>query len=167
MELSRIGSLIRHRRKECNLSQAALADRMGIGDKKTISEWENGKYPKLENVIALSKALGCEPEYLLGCVEHPSVTTSWIAEEIPLSGEAIDALRGLKKECDKRKYDNALNDEALMTQYLIDGIVQYLVVDQFGGGANDTLMTLAFGLVRSIHSFTGICKLVTSLIYSL
>lgn len=152
MELSTIGALIRHRRKECHLSQAALAEKMGIGDKSTISDWENGKFPKLENIVSLANALDCDPEYLLGCVEHPSVTTSWIAEQIPLSSKTIDSLRGLKEECDNRKEDNALTDDSLMTLFLADCLNQFVVIDQYAGGSNETLLDLAFGYVKAIKT---------------
>ena len=101
MDLSTIGFRIRERRKKLNMTGSALAEEIGISDKKTISTWENGKIPKLENIILLADALKCDPEYLLGCVDHPKVETAWISEKIPLSDKAIEYLmwiKGLEKK---------------------------------------------------------------------
>lgn len=116
MDLSKTGKRIREKRGK--MSQSALAEKIGISDKKTISAWENGAIPKLENIQALAKAFECEPEYLLGCVEHPNVTTSWIAEQIPLSGEAIEYLRWLKTACD----DGTMEEHKLQSG-MIDAII--------------------------------------------
>lgn len=93
MDLSTIGERIRCKRKDEKMSQDTLAEKIGISDKRTISDWENGKnIPKLENIIKLADALGCDPEFLVGSVEKPTITTSWIAEKIPLSEKAINYL---------------------------------------------------------------------------
>lgn len=118
MDLSKTAERIKKRRNELHLKGSELAEKALISDKSTISAWENGKIPKLENIIALSKALDCSPEYLLGCVEHPDVTTSWIAEQIPLSEEAIEYLRWLKKACG----DGTMEEHELQ-RGMIDAII--------------------------------------------
>lgn len=118
MDLSKTAERIKKRRNELHLKGSELAEKALISDKSTISAWENGKIPKLENIIALSKALDCSPEYLLGCVEHPDVTTSWIAEQIPLSEKAIEYLRWLKKAC-----DDGTMEEHQLQKGMIDAII--------------------------------------------
>lgn len=118
MDLSKTAERIKKRRNELHLKGYELAEKALVSDKSTISNWENGAIPKLENIISLSKALECEPEYLLGCVEHPDVTTSWIAEQIPLSEEAINYLRWLKVACD----DGTMEEHELQ-RGMIDTII--------------------------------------------
>lgn len=41
MDQQKIGAFIAHRRKELNLTQKELADKLGITD-RAVSKWENG-----------------------------------------------------------------------------------------------------------------------------
>lgn len=119
MKLSDIGNAIRHERNECGLTQTELAEKMGISDKKTISQWENGStIPKLTNIVALSEALNCSPEHLLGFIEEKNVETHWIAERIPLSEEAIEYLLWLKKAC-----DDGTMEEHQLQKGMIDAVI--------------------------------------------
>lgn len=67
MNQERIGKFIATKRKELNLTQKELADKLYVTD-KTISRWENGNYmPDLSNIIILSDILGVSTyELLLG-----------------------------------------------------------------------------------------------------
>ncbi len=65
MKNETIGMRIRKRRKELRLTQAALGSKIGVKG-GAISQWEDDKTsPKGENLIALSQAMGCVPEFLL------------------------------------------------------------------------------------------------------
>ena len=53
------------RREELGLSQAQLADRMGVSQ-QTVSRWEGGRViPEPNRIVALSKVLRLEEERLL------------------------------------------------------------------------------------------------------
>ena len=67
MNQEKIGRFISSKRKELNLTQKELADKLYVTD-KTISRWENGNYmPDLSNIIVLSDILGVSTyELLLG-----------------------------------------------------------------------------------------------------
>lgn len=67
MNQEKIGKFISEKRKELNLTQKELADKLYVTD-KTISRWENGNYmPDLSNIIVLSDILGVSTyELLLG-----------------------------------------------------------------------------------------------------
>lgn len=53
------------RRQELGLTQAQIAEALGI-DQAAVSRWESGMYlPKGRNLIALAKLLNCSPEKLL------------------------------------------------------------------------------------------------------
>lgn len=65
MNINRIGNFISEKRKEKNLTQAQLAEKLGVSN-KTISKWENGKcmpdYGIIEN---LCKELGITIQELI------------------------------------------------------------------------------------------------------
>ena len=67
MNQEKIGKFIATKRKELNLTQKELADKLYVTD-KTISRWETGAYmPDLSNIIILSDILGVSTyELLLG-----------------------------------------------------------------------------------------------------
>lgn len=113
MDLSKSGKRIKEMRKKRGLTQTELASKLlGIDTdrgKSKISEYEHGKNLTLKNIQELAKALECDPDYLLGCINHPDITTSWIAEKIPLSREAIEALEALGYNLSEYSdYDSAL-----------------------------------------------------------
>lgn len=165
MDISKTGERIKKLRKAKDNGKGWTLERLAQeldpfnpssdGGKSKLSKWENGKaHPVDKNQIRtlerLASVLGCEPEYLLGCVEHPTVTTSWIAEQIPLSGTTIDELRNLKMECDERKNNDVLSDEALLTQCLAETVVLYMIRDQEHDGVNETLLSLVYRLIGAL-----------------
>lgn len=100
MDLSLTGKRIKERREALKMTQGMLAEQLdGIksdGGKSKISKYEHGVVPPLDVIQKLAYILKCDPEYLLGCVDHPSVTASWIAEQLPLSDEVIAYLMWVK-----------------------------------------------------------------------
>ncbi len=92
MKLS-IGENIRNYRKKNDLTQEALADRLGV-TYQSVSRWEKGStYPDLELLPAISEILGISVDELLGM---PSI------EKEKKAKEAFDELR---RECMKKDYD--------------------------------------------------------------
>ena len=62
----RLGANVRRRRERRGLSQAGLAAALGR-DRSTVSRWEAGeRLPTVPALLALARALGCEPGALLG-----------------------------------------------------------------------------------------------------
>ena len=161
MDISKTGERIKKLRKAKGWTLERLGHELDPHNpsdnkgKSKLSKWETGKtHPVDKNQIRtlerLASVLGCEPEYLLGCVEQPTVTTSWIAEQIPLDGPAIDELRKLKMECDERKNNDVLVDGALLTQSLAETVLLYMIRDQEHDGANETLLELAYRLIGAL-----------------
>ena len=69
MDYNKIGTFITNERKEKNLTQAKLAEKLFVSE-KTISKWENGTSdPSTSNLIALAKLYGVSVEQLLGCLK--------------------------------------------------------------------------------------------------
>lgn len=129
MDLSIIAENIYKRRKKLDMSQAELAEKMGLGKngQRSISAWESGQLPKLENIIKLADALRCDPEHLLGFDAHPHVTTPWIAEQIQFEEDVIEALIDLKCECDECGEDDPISHESHMKALLLNTIVEYIL----------------------------------------
>ncbi len=72
-----IRDLIRVARRKAGLSQAALADRLGI-NKSAVAQWETGDTkPTNENMAALKLEIGFDPGFL-------------VAEGAPYAGELIE-----------------------------------------------------------------------------
>ena len=62
----RLGADVRRRRERRGLSQAALGAAVGW-DRTTVCRWEAGeRLPTVPALLALARALGCEPGALLG-----------------------------------------------------------------------------------------------------
>ncbi len=88
-----IGENIRNFRKKNDLTQDALADRLGV-TYQSISRWENGTtYPDLELIPAIAEVLAVTVDELLGM---PQI------EKEKRAAETFDELR---RECMKRDYD--------------------------------------------------------------
>ena len=123
MDLSKTGERIKELREAKKLTQSQLAAELdgyeSDSGKIKISNYENGKnIPRLDNLERLASILDCDVDYLLGSIDHPDITTAWIAEQIPLSRKAIESLRQLNDFEDE--YDD-YHPKALT--HLIDEII--------------------------------------------
>jgi len=88
-----IGENIRNYRKKNDLTQEALADRLGV-TYQSISRWENGTtYPDLELIPAIADMLAVTVDELLGM------------PQIEKEKRAVEAFDELRRECIKRDYD--------------------------------------------------------------
>ena len=88
-----IGENIRNFRKKNDLTQEALADRLGV-TYQSISRWENGTtYPDLELIPAIAEVLAVTVDELLGM------------PQIEKEKRAIAAFDELRRECIKTDYD--------------------------------------------------------------
>ncbi len=72
-----IGSKIAKVRKEMNLTQEQLAERMQV-TRQTVSRWESQTvYPEMEKIVSLAEILGVSCDYLLNdAIEEASAKTS-------------------------------------------------------------------------------------------
>ena len=67
-----ISEKIAQARKQNNLTQRELAEKLNVSD-KVISKWETGKsLPDVETMLRLSKALGVSISELYDCIDEPS-----------------------------------------------------------------------------------------------
>ncbi len=79
--MSNIGSIIRARRKEVNMSLATLASHVGV-NKGTVSKWENGTI----------KNISIERMYLLSKILSVNLDDFFVAEEPPVNCLSFDFL---------------------------------------------------------------------------
>ncbi len=88
-----IGENIRNFRKKNDLTQEALADRLGV-TYQSISRWENGTtYPDLELIPAIAEVLTVTVDELLGM------------PQIEKEKRAVQTFDELRRECIKQDYD--------------------------------------------------------------
>lgn len=95
-----LGERIRKQREKKGLTQAQLADALGLADgsRTTIVKWENGKlYPSSKKIPDLCKVLSCDAGYLFGEYETETREKNDIAEATGLSFDAAALL--LKFKC--------------------------------------------------------------------
>ena len=65
MEKGNLGKMIKRLRTKAHLTQAELAERLGVSD-KAISKWESGAgYPDITQLPALSSLFSVSVDYLL------------------------------------------------------------------------------------------------------
>ena len=100
---ARLGRNISARRKELGLTQAGVAERLGV-DTETLSRFERGKHvPSLQTLERLADALGSTCADLLGQTP-PAPSSDALMVETWLSGlnkkDSAFALRMLKACCD-------------------------------------------------------------------
>ena len=88
-----IGENFRNFRRKNDLTQEALAERLGV-TYQSVSRWENGAtYPDLELLPAISEVLSVTVDELLGM------------PQIEKEKRAVQAYDELRRECAKRDYD--------------------------------------------------------------
>lgn len=61
-----VGDRIKEKRIECGLSQEALAKRMGLSGRSSVTRLEKSIDISLKNVKRVADALGCSYEYIMG-----------------------------------------------------------------------------------------------------
>ena len=69
-KINKFAIRLKELRKECNLSQKELGEKIGYS-KSAIGEWENGrKEPCIDTIIKLSQVLNVTVGYLVGAEDY-------------------------------------------------------------------------------------------------
>ena len=98
MEVNKTGMLIEQMRREKNMTQAELADAVGVS-KQAVSNWERGKrFPDVSLIEALTEALGVSAAELIKGerIQTPNIKESEVTQLV------FDALKVQKRELDRR-----------------------------------------------------------------
>ena len=98
MEMNKTGRLIEQMRKEKNMTQADLADAVGVS-KQAVSNWERGKrFPDVTLIEDLSRVLGVSPAEIIRGERAPESSVS--APEV--TQLVFEALSVQRKELNRR-----------------------------------------------------------------
>ena len=98
VEINKTGRLIEQMRREKNMTQAELADAVGVS-KQAVSNWERGKrFPDVSLIEALSKTLGVSAAELIKGERIPESNV----KEPEVTQLVFDALKVHKRELDRR-----------------------------------------------------------------
>lgn len=98
MEVNKTGRLIEQMRREKNMTQAELADAVGVS-KQAVSNWERGKrFPDVSLIEALTEALGVSTAELIKGerIQTPNIKEPEVTQLV------FDALKVQKRELDRR-----------------------------------------------------------------
>lgn len=91
-----IGDKIKLLREAKGLTQQQIAQDPAFGIKRgTLSAYErNAREPNIETIRRIAEYFGVTSDYLIGISEHQTAEYDAVGKVIPLSDDAIDALRG-------------------------------------------------------------------------
>lgn len=123
--MASIGDRILNLRKELNLNQKELAEKVGITE-ASLSRYENNlREPKAEIIIRLSNVLNCSTDYLLG---KTNIRNETILPNEKLYEKSIEYRnfkeienRVLKKLID----ENIMEEKEPLSQEALDKIIKY------------------------------------------
>ena len=91
-----IGDKIKLLREAKGLTQQQITQDPAFGIKQgTLSAYErNAREPNIETIRRIAEYFGVTSDYLIGISEHQTAEYDAVGKVIPLSDDAIDALRG-------------------------------------------------------------------------
>lgn len=96
----KIGTRLRDVREQHNLSQTALAEKLGM-TQKAISSWENDRtYPRMQQLLDLCRIYDCTLEYLTGTKQHDSKDVTYDDIVAKLWDFDLDRLHDLQYQVD-------------------------------------------------------------------
>lgn len=122
--MASIGERILNLRKNLNLSQKELAQKVGITE-ASLSRYENNlREPKAEIIAKISETLGCSTDYLLGLTNNKVTYT-------PESSAIINKTRYKTYEeiestmIEKFIKENIIKENETIPKYLVENTLKY------------------------------------------
>lgn len=123
----RVGANIARLRRERNMTQADLAERVNYSD-KAVSKWERGEsLPDVLTLLNLAEQLGTDLNTLAGCA--PAETPAVLPEETP-EPEPVQEAPVPKKQ--KRTADRSVIQKLSSILVWVVALFLYMVLDAFG-----------------------------------
>ena len=120
MDQIKIGKFIAQLRKEHNLTQQAMGEKIGVTN-KTISRWENGNYmPDIEMLLILSKLFGVTVNELL--------SGERLTEELYIERAEENIVAAFRESCFNRKERMEFFSKKWLRDHLADIIISALAV---------------------------------------
>lgn len=93
---------LQEQRKAKGYTQENFCEIIGIS-RDTLSKWENGsRSPKIDQLLTLCETLECDPDYLLGRIEHTRNNMQIASDVTGLTEDAIKTIRSIRGDvcCD-------------------------------------------------------------------
>ena len=116
-----IGERIRTERKKLDLTQDGLAEKIDIGSRQTIAQWENGvALPPLSKLLCMCDLFGCEIGDLLCDYDCKTRTATDIQKETGLSEAAIARIGSSTSGSGVRLYTKQRDLERKALNYVIE-----------------------------------------------
>ena len=112
MKLYSLKEGLKRARKEAGLTQAELAEEMGVHI-KTVMNWEQGiAEPPLGTLIDLTELYHCDLDYLTGRLDQKTHDLQFIHDQTGLSEKAIEKLQSFMTEPDWDQMEMDLRESA-------------------------------------------------------
>lgn len=112
MKLYSLKEGLKRARKEAGLTQAELAEKMGVHI-KTVMNWEQGiAEPSLGTLMKLTELYNCDLDYLTGRIDCKTHDLQFIHDQTGLSEKAIEKLLSLVTEPDWDQMERDLRESA-------------------------------------------------------
>lgn len=90
--------VFKRERRRCGFTQQSFAEYFGVS-LDTVRNWEQGrKVPEIKTIERLCDEFGCEPDYLLGRMEHSTHDIQFICDQTGLSEYAVCELTRMKED---------------------------------------------------------------------
>ena len=87
-----VGQRIAQKRKEQNMSQEALGEKLGVS-RQSIYKWESdGTLPEIDKLVTMSRLFGVSVGWLLGVEEMPLPAGDWVGSDWIASDAAVSRL---------------------------------------------------------------------------
>ena len=112
MKLYSLKEGLKRARKEAGLTQADLAEKMGVHI-KTVMNWEQGiAEPPLGTLMELTELYHCDLDYLTGRIDQKTHDLQFIHDQTGLSEKAIEKLQSLVTVPDWDQREKDLRESA-------------------------------------------------------
>ena len=112
MRLYSLKEGLKRARKGAGLTQADLAEKMGVHI-KTVMNWEQGiAEPPLGTLMELTELYHCDLDYLTGRLDQKTHDLQFIHDQTGLSEKAIEKLQSLVTEPDWDQMERSLRESA-------------------------------------------------------
>lgn len=112
MKLYSLKERLKRARKEAGLTQADLAEKMGVHI-KTVMNWEQGiAEPPLGTLMELTELYHCDLDYLTGRLDQKTHDLQFIHDQTGLSEKAIEKLQSLVTVPDWDQREKDLRESA-------------------------------------------------------
>lgn len=149
---NRFGAFVAERRKQKNLTQKELAEKLYVSD-KAVSKWERGlSMPDISLLTPLAESLGVSVAELLACeaMESETISTAQVDDLVK------KALTFSEKSPEQQRADHRKNALIYGTCFLVltlELLALYLLGYRFDQLGNNVFLICAFGVIFGSYAW--------------